>query len=114
MDSARLEQTIRDLLRPGKGILAADESTATAGRRLAKIKLDNTEPNRPAYRSMLLNTAGLEHHISGVILVDETTRQKGEDGLTFVQSLERRGIVPGIKVDLGLQDHPDFPGESLA
>lgn len=114
MDSARLEQTIRDLLQSGKGILAADESTATAGRRLAKIKLDNTEPNRLAYRSMLLNTRGLEHHISGVILVDETTRQKGEDGLPFVQSLERHDIVPGIKVDLGLQDHPDFPGESLA
>lgn len=114
MDTTCLEATVRDLLRPGKGILAADESTVTAGRRLVKIKLDNTEPNRLAYRSMLLNTAGLEHHISGVILVDETTRQKGEDDLTFVQSLERRGIVPGIKVDLGLQDHPNFPGESLA
>ena len=114
MDAGRLERTVNHILQPGKGILAADESPPTAGKRLGKIKLDNTEPNRLAYRSTLLNTPGLEAHISGVILVDETTRQKGEDGLTFVQSLTERGIVSGIKVDLGLQGHPNFPGESLA
>lgn len=114
MDTTRLEATVRDLLRPSKGILAADESTVTAGRRLAKIKLDNTEPNRLAYRSMLLSTPGLERCISGVILVEETAHQKDEAGLTFVASLAERGIVPGIKVDLGLQDHPNFMGESLA
>jgi fructose-bisphosphate aldolase class I len=114
MDAARLEQTIKHLLQPGKGILAADESTTTAGRRLAKIKLENTELNRHAYRLMLLSTPGLEQYISGVILVDETTRQKDEAGLTFPASLTRRGIVAGIKVDRGLKELPDLPGESLA
>ncbi len=114
MDTNRLEQTIRDILRPGKGILAADESMGTAGKRLSKVKLDNTESNRLAYRKMLLDAEGLEQNISAVILFDETTRQKGEGDLTFVQSLARRGIVPGIKVDLGLHEHPNFPGESLA
>jgi len=114
MNTARLQETIQAILSPGKGILAADESTGTAGKRLAEIKRENSEANRLAYRRMLLDTKGLEKNISGVILFDETTRHLSENGSTFVQSLTSRGIVPGIKVDLGLYEHPNLSGESLA
>jgi fructose-bisphosphate aldolase, class I len=114
MDTERLEQTIREILSPGRGILAADESIGTAGKRLSKVKQDNTESNRLAYRRMLLDTEGLQKNISAVILFDETTRQTSEEGTLFVETLAKRGIVPGIKVDMGLSEHPNFPGESLA
>lgn len=114
MDAARLRETVRRMLQQGKLILAADESTKTAGKRLAKVELENTEPNRLGYRRMLLGAKGLEQVISGVILVDETTRQRSDDDTLFPKLLTDRGIVPGVKVDEGLADVPNFPGEQLA
>ena len=86
----------------GKGILAADESMKTVGKRFASIALENTEDNRRAFREMLLTVPGESQYISGVILHDETIRQTTSSGKTFVEVLQAAGILPGIKVDLGL------------
>ncbi|CDW83208.1 fructose-bisphosphate aldolase cytoplasmic isozyme-like [Stylonychia lemnae] len=92
----------RAIVRPGYGILAADESTGTIGQRFAKIDVENTEENRRAYRELLFTTEGLEKHISGVILFEETLGQKTTDGVLFPELLQSKGIIPGIKVDKGL------------
>src|SRR5438309_8457766 len=96
-----LEATARALVAPGKGILAADESTPTITKRFDSIELPSTEENRRAYREMLFTTPGLGEFISGVILFDETIRQKANDGTPFPEVLHRQGIMPGIKVDKG-------------
>ena len=83
---------------PGRGILAIDESSATCGKRLASIGLDNTEVNRQAYRQLLLTTAGLGEYISGAILFEETLYQSTTDGKKFVDCLKDQNIMPGIKV----------------
>jgi fructose-bisphosphate aldolase class I len=95
----------------GKGILAADESSGTIKRRFDSIKIESTENTRRAYREMLLTTKGIEEAISGVILYDETIRTATSDGTPFPQVLEKKGILPGIKVDKGPIDIPFFPGE---
>lgn len=91
------------IVAPGKGILAADESTATIGKRFAGIGVENTENNRRIYRQLLF-TAGPDLHknVSGVILFDETLHQKTDDGKLFPQLLKEQGIIPGIKVDVGV------------
>jgi len=89
------------MVAPGKGILAADESTGTIKKRFDKIGIDNTEPHRQAYRDMLFTTPGFEQHTSGVILFEETLFQKGLDGTPFPQLLASKGVIPGIKVDAG-------------
>ncbi|XP_044763066.1 fructose-bisphosphate aldolase-like [Coccinella septempunctata] len=87
----------------GKGILAADESVGTMGKRLADIGLENTEENRRKYRQLLFTTdKNLGNHISGVILFHETVYQKADDGTPFIELLKQRGIIPGIKVDTGV------------
>jgi fructose-bisphosphate aldolase class I len=96
-----LESTAKALVAPGKGILAADESTGTIKKRFDKIKVENTEDNRRAYREMLFTTKGCEEFVSGVILFDETLRQKASDGTPLAQILTSKGIIPGIKVDKG-------------
>ncbi len=83
----------------GKGILAADESTGTIGRRLASINVENTEPNRRAWRQLLFTTEGYGQYISGIILYDETLRQSTDDQTPFVKVLRSEGVIPGIKVD---------------
>ena len=88
---------------PGKGVLAADESTGTIGKRLAGVKVENTEANRRAYRSLLAGAEGLGNYISGMILFEETLFQDSVDGTPIVEQLRRQGIVPGIKVDMGVQ-----------
>ncbi len=98
---------------PGKGILAADESTGTIGKRFESINVENTEENRRAYRDLLFLTRGLGDHISGVILYDETLRQKSAEGTTFVNLLSTNGILPGIKVDTGAKDLAQCPGEMV-
>jgi fructose-bisphosphate aldolase class I len=103
-----LEATAAALAAPGSGLLAADESTGTIGKRFAAIDLENTEANRRAYRSLLASCDGLEQHISGVILYEETLVQTsvnadGSDGPPIVELFRERGIVPGIKVDLGVE-----------
>ena len=96
-----LWSTAEDLMVEGKGILAADESNGTIGRRFESIGVENTEENRRAYRELLFSTEGFESYVSGVILFDETIRQRAADGTSFVELLQRRGVIPGIKVDAG-------------
>ena len=87
----------------GKGLLAADESTGTIGKRFAAIGVENSEVNRCAYRSLLAGCDGLEQYISGVILFEETLFQDSVDGTAIVTLFQQRGIIPGIKVDQGVQ-----------
>ena len=101
MGTETLEATARALVAPGKGILAADESTGTIEKRLKSIDVESTEDARRSYREMLFTTPGLGDHISGVILYDETIRQSTRDGVPFTKVLEDAGSIPGIKVDLG-------------
>jgi fructose-bisphosphate aldolase class I len=111
MNNENLESVARKLVAPGKGILAADESTPTIEKRLKSIGVASTEENRRAYREVLFTTAGADEFISGVILFDETIRQKTRDGRTFVAALEQQGIIPGIKVDKGAKAMANFPDE---
>jgi fructose-bisphosphate aldolase class I len=96
-----LNDTARELVAPGKGILAADESSGTIKKRFDSIGCESTEDRRRAYREMLFTAKGAGEWISGVILFDETIRQTASDGRTLVRVLEDAGIVPGIKVDKG-------------
>lgn len=108
-----LRATARAMVQRGKGILAADESTGTIGRRLDSIGLENTPDNRQAWRQLLFTTPGYGAHISGVILYDETLRQSGTDGTPFVELLRREGVIPGIKVDKSTNPLAGAPGEVI-
>lgn len=101
MQEKTLKDTARAMVAPGKGILAADESTGTIEKRLNSVGVESTEANRRDYRELLFRTEGVEGSISGVILFDETVFQKGADGTPLVDILKNRGILPGIKVDKG-------------
>jgi fructose-bisphosphate aldolase class I len=96
-----------------RGLLAADESTSTIGKRFNSIKLESTEENRRLYREMLFTTPGATDYISGVILYDETLRQKTSDGVPFPVYLAKLGMIPGIKVDTGAKPLAGFPGETI-
>jgi fructose-bisphosphate aldolase, class I len=113
MKSENLESVARKLVAAGKGILAADESSGTIEKRLKSISVPSTEENRRAYREVLFTTNGAGEFISGVILFDETIRQKTRDGRTFVEALEQQGIIAGIKVDKGAKPMANFPGEKF-
>ncbi|MGI6376069.1 MAG: class I fructose-bisphosphate aldolase [Anaerolineae bacterium] len=113
MNEEQLMATARALVAPGKGILAADESTGTITRRLKSVGVEATEAHRRAYRDLLLTTAGAQEYISGVILYDETLRQESLAGVPFPQVLAQVGIIPGIKVDLGAKALAGFPGEQI-
>ncbi|MBI3926668.1 MAG: fructose-bisphosphate aldolase class I [Armatimonadetes bacterium] len=113
MSKQQMMQTARALVAPGKGILAADESFPTIEKRFRSIGLESTKENRRAYREMLFTTPGISEFISGVILFDETLRQKASDGRGFVQLLWELGIVPGIKVDNGTEALALHPGEKV-
>jgi fructose-bisphosphate aldolase class I len=102
----------RAISAPGKGILAADESTNTIGSRFKSINLENTEPNRRAYRELLFTTPDFEKYISGVILFEETLYQSTADGKPFVKLLQEKGVIPGIKVDKGTVVLPGTNGET--
>jgi fructose-bisphosphate aldolase class I len=108
-----LADIARALVAPGKGILAADESSGTIKKRFDTINLESTEANRRAYREMLFRTPKLGDHISGVILYDETIRQNAEDGTPLTKVLTDGGIIPGIKVDLGTKPIAGFPDEVI-
>jgi fructose-bisphosphate aldolase class I len=97
----------------GKGILAADESTGTIKKRFETIKLESTPENHRAYREMLFTAPGAAESVSGVIMYDETIRQKTKDGTPFPQYLMKQGMIPGIKVDLGAKPLAGFPGETI-
>jgi len=113
MSKQELESVAQAMVAKGKGILAADESMGTIKRRFDSINIDSNENNRRAYREMLFTTKGLEEAISGVILFDETLRTAASDGTPFSQVLAKKGIMPGIKVDKGPVDIPEFPGETV-
>jgi fructose-bisphosphate aldolase class I len=106
-------ETARALTASGKGILAADESHGTIGRRFAAIGVDNTPENRRQYRQLLFQTPGIAGVLSGVILFDETVRQRADDGTSFPALLARLGIVPGIKVDTGAKPLAGAPDEMV-
>src|SRR2546429_3977726 len=106
-----LEKTARTLVAPGKGILAADESSGTIKRRFDSIGVESTETNRRDYRELLFRTPGAADFISGVILYDETIRQKAADGTPLVKVLANQGIFPGIKVDMGTKPLAFASGE---
>src|SRR2546426_10056032 len=108
-----LETTARALVAEGKGILAADESTATIKKRLDSIGVESTQETRRAYRDLLFTTQGVEEFISGVILFDETIRQSSADGTPFPKLLESKGIIPGIKVDEGAKPLALAPDETI-
>jgi fructose-bisphosphate aldolase class I len=110
MDAA-LHEIARALVAPGKGILAADESSGTIKKRFDSIGCDSNEDRRRAYREMLFTTKGAAEHISGVILFDETIRQKASDGRPLTKILEEQGIIPGIKVDKGTTKLAKSPEE---
>lgn len=110
--SDRLAATAQALVVARKGILAADESFPTIGKRFAPLGIPSTEENRRAYRELLFTTPRLGNYISGAILFDETLRQLALDGTPLVVVLDKAGIIPGIKVDLGTTALPNFPGET--
>ncbi|HVE47427.1 MAG TPA: class I fructose-bisphosphate aldolase [Acidimicrobiales bacterium] len=113
MSTNDLIATAQAMVAPGKGVLAADESTATIGKRFAALGIESTEENRRAYRDMLLSTANLNEYVSGVILYDETIRQSSADGTPFPEMLSQRGILPGIKVDTGAKPLANADGEQI-
>lgn len=101
---ANLKKIAESIVAPGKGILAADESTGTIGKRFANINVENTEENRRAYRELLFTAdKSIADSLGGVILFHETLYQKDGNGKPFVEILKELGINPGIKVDKGVQ-----------
>jgi fructose-bisphosphate aldolase class I len=110
---SELAKVAKAMVAKGKGILAADESTGTIGKRFQSINVENTEENRRAYRDLLFSARGVEEHISGVILYDETLRQKSADGTPFTALMNKLGVLPGIKVDGGTKDMALCPGETI-
>ncbi len=113
MPEIALEEIARQMVAPGKGILAADESSPTIKKRFDSIGVESTEENRRAYRELLFTTADAEQHISGVILFDETIRQSTRDGTPFPKLLAGKGIIPGIKVDQGAKSLAGARGEKV-
>ena len=113
MNQSELARIAGAMVVRGKGILAADESSGTIKKRFDGIKLESTEEHRRTYREMLFTTAGAAAAVSGVILYDETIRQKTREGTPFPQYLAQQGILPGIKVDTGAKPLAGFPGETI-
>ena len=114
MDLDALNAIAKKMVAPGKGILAADESGGTIKKRFDNIGVENTEENRRDYREFLFRTdVAMKNHIGGVILFDETIRQKAKDGSTLVSIIEAAGAVPGIKVDAGAKPMALAPGETI-
>jgi fructose-bisphosphate aldolase class I len=111
--SKELADTIKAIACPGKGILAADESTSTIGKRFATIGLENSETNRKRYRSLIATTKNLGDFISGVILFEETLTQKAITGEKLVDVFTSQNIIPGIKVDKGLVSLNEKSGEQI-
>ena len=113
MNQSELTSIARQLVAEGKGILAADESTGTITRRFQAVGVESTEDTRRAYREMLFTAPGIESHLSGVILYDETIRQNASTGTPLREILSAKGILPGIKVDTGAKPLALFPGETI-
>ena len=108
-----LEEIAKYIVSDGKGILAADESNPTCGKRFDSIGVESTESNRRDYREMLFRSSGMKDNIGGVILFDETIRQNAQDGTPLVDLIKNQGALPGIKVDKGLATLESSPEETL-
>lgn len=113
MNTAELNATAKKMVTKGKGLLAMDESSPTIAKRFQTFNIDNTVENRRGYRELLINTPDLSRHISGLILYDETIRQTSSDGTPFAQLIQRQGMIPGIKVDLGAKELALFASEKV-
>ena len=113
MNLDQLAKTANEMVADDRGLLAADESTGTIGKRLDSIGAENTEDNRRDYRELLFRAEGLGKSISGTILYDETLRQSAADGASLVSILQGQGIIPGIKVDTGAKELPGSQGEKI-
>ena len=114
MNLTKLNKVAEAMVTPGKGILAADESSGTIKKRFDAIGVESTEGNRRDYRELLFRSKeAMSKHISGVILYDETIRQKAKDGTPLVKLIEETGALPGIKVDKGTKPLPFCPGEVI-
>ena len=114
MNLADLNKIANAMVAPGKGILAADESSGTIKKRFDTIGVESTEDNRRDYRELLFRSAdAMKKNISGVILYDETIWQKAKDGTPLVKLIEQAGSIPGIKVDEGTQPLPGCPNELI-
>lgn len=113
MNIQLLKKIAAQIVAPGKGLLAADESVGTANKRLASVNIEQTEENRRRYRDLFLGAENIEQYLSGVILYEETLNQKAANGKPFHEMLSKRGIIPGIKVDKGAKDLAGFPGEQV-
>ena len=111
MNLSELNKVAEAMVAPGRGILAADESTGTIKKRFDSIGVESTPITRRDYREMLFRSAEMSKHISGVILYDETIRQNAKDGTPLVKLIEKAGSLPGIKVDKGTKPLPSCPGE---
>ena len=111
MNISELKSVAESIVAGQKGVLAADESSPTIKKRFDSIGIESTEESRRRYREILLTTEGIETSIGGVILFDETLRQRSREGVPFAALLSGRGIVPGIKVDKGTRAIPMYPGE---
>jgi fructose-bisphosphate aldolase, class I len=111
MNLEQLESTAKELVPEGKGLLAADESFGTIGKRFEAVGIEPTEETRRRYREMLFTTEGISEYLSGVILFDETIRQEASDGRLLTEVLMEQGVIPGIKVDRSTVDLPLAPGE---
>ena len=109
--NTKLYEIAAALMEPGKGILAADESDGTAGKRLDMVHLPNEPENRQIFRELLFTAPDIEKYLSGVIMYDSSLRNSTRDGIPFADVLTARGIIPGIKVDLGVKDLQGFKGE---
>ncbi len=109
----RLKDTVQALIAPGKGILAVDETPGTLTSRFQALSIVSTPESRRDYRELLFRTEGIERHISGAILNDETLRQQAVDGTPMGEVLSRRGILPGVKVDRGIFPLAGAPGEGI-
>jgi fructose-bisphosphate aldolase class I len=112
MDLAALNAIAEKMVEPGRGILAADESSGTIKKRFDAINVESTEENRRDYRELLFRSEGMKY-VSGVILYDETIWQNAADGTPLVKLIEQANSIPGIKVDEGVQPLPGFPGETI-
>ncbi len=113
MGNSQLHDIAKALVAPGKGILAADESSGTIKKRFDSIGVESTEDKRRDYRELLFTASGMADHVSGVILYDETLRQQGASGTPLVKILEDQGVIPGIKVDLGAKPLAGSPDETV-
>ena len=113
MNVQELVITAQKLASEGKGLLAMDESNPTCNKRFAQLGIPQTEEARRAYRELILTTPGLNQFLSGLILYDETIRQRTKDGTPFLKLINDSGMIPGIKVDAGATNFAAHPGEKI-